>query len=305
VGRTSQVTGYLLAHGAYNAVLLDGGGSTEMDARVPGTSGLTVLNTPSDGSPRPVANGLFVYTTEANAGPAKQVVINGGSTVETVPSATIPVNVYATDADGNPASGTVTATVNPPTLGTWSNGQFTAEKAGNGVIVAHDGAVTSAENIKVVSKLKSLTVSPAEPNLNNGQTQQLTLTGTSDTGAAVQVPAQAVTWSVANAALGTVSKSGLFTAAASGDGLTDVTATVDGTKAPASVAVGSVTSVLDDMTNLSNWSHSTHGGATVTMSESAGDVPPGDTSSGSMELDYNWPCSTATPADSPSRYSTH
>ena len=285
----AQVTGYLLAHGAYNAVLLDGGGSTEMDARVPGTSGLTVLNTPSDGSPRPVANGLFVYTTAASPGPATKVVINGGSTVETVPGATVPVNIYATDADRNPASGTVTATVDPPALGTWSDGEFTAKQAGNGVIVARDGAVTAVENIKVVSKLASLTVSPAQPNLNNGQTQQLTLTGTSDQGATVQVPAQAATWNVANSSLGPVSKSGLFTAAASGDGLTNVTATVDGTTAAASVAVGSVTSVIDDMTNISNWSHSTHGGATVTMSESAGDVPPGDTSSSSMEFDYNFP----------------
>jgi exopolysaccharide biosynthesis protein len=96
----AQVTGYLLARGAYNAVLLDGGGSTEMDARIPGTSGLSVLNTPSDGSERPVANGLFVYTTATRAGPATKVVVNGGTPVVTVPGAAIPVNIYATDAEG-------------------------------------------------------------------------------------------------------------------------------------------------------------------------------------------------------------
>jgi exopolysaccharide biosynthesis protein len=160
----AQVTGYLLQHGAYNAVLLDGGGSTEMDARVPGTSGLSVLNSPSDGSERPVANGLFVYTTEQAPAPAITVVAGGGQTVETVPGATIPVNVYATDREDNPAAGTVTATVEPASLGTWKNGQFTAARAGSGVLIARDGSATTTQKIDVVSSLKTLTVSPDQPN---------------------------------------------------------------------------------------------------------------------------------------------
>jgi exopolysaccharide biosynthesis protein len=285
----AQVTGYLLEHGAYNAVLLDGGGSTEMDARVPGTSGLSVLNTPSDGSERPVANGLFLYTTEQTPAPATKVVANGGQTVETVPGATIPVNIYATDREGNPAAGAVTATVEPQSLGTWKNGQFTATRAGAGELIARDGSAATTQKIDVVSSLKTLTVSPDQPDLNNGQTQQLTLSGTDTKGDAVQIPAQAATWSVANQALGTVSAGGLFTAAASGGGLTDLSATVDGITAKASVAVGSVTSVVDDMSSLSNWSSSTHGGATGTFSESSGDVPPGDTASSAMQIAYNFP----------------
>jgi exopolysaccharide biosynthesis protein len=285
----SQVTGYLLEHGAYNAVLLDGGGSTEIDARVPGTSGLSVLNTPSDGSERPVANGLFVYTTATGAGAATKAVINGGATVETVPGATIPVNIYATDREDNPASGSITATVVPSSLGTWSDGQFTAKKAGTGLLYARDGAARTVQRIDVVSKLSSLTVSPAEPDLNNGQTQQLTLSGTDSAGVAVQIPAQVATWTVANSSLGTVSASGLFTAATSGGGLTNVTATVGGASASASVAVGSVATVVDDMSSLSNWSYSVSGGATGTLSESSGDVPPGDTASSSMQISYDYP----------------
>jgi len=290
VGVTAaQVTGYLLAHGAYNAVILDGGGSTEMDARIPGSSGLSVLNTPSDGSERPVANGIFVYSTATSAGPATKVVANGGGTVETVPGAAIPVNIYATDAQDNPASGTITTRVIPSSLGTWSGGRFTANRAGTGLLYAQNGSAWTVQRIDVVSKLESLTVSPAEPDLNNGETQQLTLSGTSSNGSAVQVPAQAGTWSVASTALGTVSASGLFTAAASGDGLTNVTATVDGTTASASVAVGSTSTVVDNMSSLSNWSSNTGGGATGTFSESAGDVPEGDTASSSMQINYDYP----------------
>ena len=285
----AEVTGYLLAHGAYNAVLLDGGGSTEMDARVPGDTGLSVLNTPSDGSERPVANDLFVYTTAASAGPATKVVVNGAKTVETVPGATIPVPGYATDANGNPATGTVTGTVIPSSLGSWSGGQFTASRSGTGELIARDGTAWSVQRIDVVSKLDSLAVSPAEPDLNNGQDQQLSLSGTATDGSPVQIPAQAATWTVADSSLGTVSASGLFTAAASGDGLTSVTATVGGKSASASVAVGSASTVVDDMSDVSNWSMSVHNGATATMTEAPGVVPPGDTASGSMQFSYNFP----------------
>ncbi|HUN32766.1 MAG TPA: phosphodiester glycosidase family protein [Trebonia sp.] len=285
----SEVTGYLLAHGVYNAVLLDGGGSTEMDARLPGDTGLSVLNTPSDGSERPVANGLFVYSTAASAGPAVNVVVNGGKTVETVPGATIPVAAYATDALSNPAAAPPVATVVPASLGTWSDGQFTASRAGTGELIARDGRAWSEQRIDVVTKLDSLTVSPAQPDLNNGQAQQLTLSATASNGSPVQIPPQAATWSVADSSLGAVSAGGLFTAASSGGGLTNVTATVGGQSATASVSVGSIPAVIDDMSDISNWSMSVHNGATATMTQAPGVVPPGDTASGSMQFSYDFP----------------
>jgi exopolysaccharide biosynthesis protein len=284
----AEVTGYLLAHGAYSAILLDGGGSTEMDARMPGTSGLSVLNTPSDGDERPVADGLFVYTNATAPGPATEVVANGGAPVVTVPGATIPVNIYATDRLANPASGTISATVEPPSLGSWTGGQFTAARAGTGIIRASDGNAHTVEPINVVTKLSSLTVSPDEPNLENGQTQQFTLSGTDTSGAAVQIPAQAATWSVADSSLGTVSAGGLFTAANDGGGLTNVTATVAGTGASASVAVGSDAVVADSMTDVGNWGLNLTNGSKATLSESTSELAqPGD--SGSMDVHYTIP----------------
>lgn len=64
VGVTPTQTGqYLLAHGATDALLLDGGGSTELVARDPGAASVSVRNTPSDGHERPVGNGLFLYSS--------------------------------------------------------------------------------------------------------------------------------------------------------------------------------------------------------------------------------------------------
>ncbi|MFD1519928.1 phosphodiester glycosidase family protein [Pseudonocardia yunnanensis] len=58
----TEAAEYLVAHGADSGLLLDGGGSSTLAAQLPGSTGLTVLNHPSDATgERPVANGLFVY----------------------------------------------------------------------------------------------------------------------------------------------------------------------------------------------------------------------------------------------------
>jgi len=64
-GLTVAETARLLQRlGARNAVMLDGGGSTEMLARTsPGT--LTIVNVPSGGSERPVPNGLALLSPQS------------------------------------------------------------------------------------------------------------------------------------------------------------------------------------------------------------------------------------------------
>jgi exopolysaccharide biosynthesis protein len=59
----AQATSYLLTHGAYNAMLFDTGGSTVMVSRLHQRNSVSVVNSPSDGFERPVANGLFAYSS--------------------------------------------------------------------------------------------------------------------------------------------------------------------------------------------------------------------------------------------------
>lgn len=64
VGLThAEAARYLLAHGAYQAMLFDGGGSSEMVTRLPGQHAVSVINWPSNGHEVRVASGLFVYST--------------------------------------------------------------------------------------------------------------------------------------------------------------------------------------------------------------------------------------------------
>ena len=59
-----EVASFMLAHGMYQAMLFDSGGSSEMVARLPGHNSLSIINWPSGGYERPLANGLFFYITD-------------------------------------------------------------------------------------------------------------------------------------------------------------------------------------------------------------------------------------------------
>ncbi|MBY8877838.1 phosphodiester glycosidase family protein [Actinacidiphila acidipaludis] len=288
-----QAAGYLVAHGAWTAMLFDGGGSTGMVSRAPGADQAEVVNTPSDlpgNTERPVANGIFFYSTAKVAGPAVKVAVNGGKPVTTVTGGAVPVPVYGVDKDANPAAGTLRVRVEPASLATWADGKLTPLRTGTGRIIASDGRAVTSQKLTVADRLDTLGVSPDTADLGNGATQQLTLSGTVKGGGQVQIPAEAATWKVTPAGLGTVDAHGLFTADAAQGGLADVTATVAGATAHTSVAVGSVSRTIDPMSSLDNWRLSTNStGKPATLSADPGVVAPGSTASGSLRLDYSMP----------------
>jgi exopolysaccharide biosynthesis protein len=288
-----EVAGYMVAHGAYTAMLFDGGGSTGMVSRAPGADQAGIVNTPSDlpgNAERPVANGIFFYSTAKEAGPAVKVVVNGGEKVTTVAGGSIPLPVHAVDRFANPAAGRVHVRVVPSSLASYEDGRLTPHRTGTGRIIAFDGKAFTSEKLEVAGKLETLAVSPDKADLDNGATQQLTLSGTVKGGEAVQIPAEAATWKVTPDDLGTVDAHGLFTASADKGGLAEVSAQVAGATGTTSIAVGSVSKVIDPMTGLDVWRLSNNTtGKPATLAADPGVVPPGSTESGSLRLDYSMP----------------
>ncbi|MDH6552938.1 phosphodiester glycosidase family protein [Streptomyces sp. SAI-041] len=59
----AEVADTMRTLGSVNAFSLDGGGSTTMAARTPGTGAVVALNHPSGGAERPVPNGIGVFAT--------------------------------------------------------------------------------------------------------------------------------------------------------------------------------------------------------------------------------------------------
>ena len=57
-----QLAAYMQRLGAFQAMAFDSGGSVTMVARLPGRSAPTIVNSPSDGRERPVANALLVFS---------------------------------------------------------------------------------------------------------------------------------------------------------------------------------------------------------------------------------------------------
>ncbi|HEX3515001.1 MAG TPA: phosphodiester glycosidase family protein, partial [Trebonia sp.] len=297
-----QFAQWMLSHGAYNAIEFDSGGSAEMVARLPGQAHVSVLNTPSDGSERPVANGLFLYSSEASPAPAVRAVVSGGKPMALLTGTTEQVSAYATDGEGNPAATGVQVSVEPPDLATvtgspTSSGTSTnltlaaGSRPGSGWLVVRAGAAVSREPLTVTDEPQALSVSPAEPDLDNGATQQFSVTGTASGGTPLTMIPTDATWSVSPASLGTVSSGGLFTAAAAGDGLATVTATAGGRSATASVAVGSSATVVDPMTDTSNWGLNLTNGSAATLSDSTTQIAQtGD--AGSMDVHYSIPAAS-------------
>ncbi|HEY2793695.1 MAG TPA: phosphodiester glycosidase family protein, partial [Micromonosporaceae bacterium] len=291
-----QLAGWMMQQGAYNAILFDSGGSTQMVGRHAGDSSISVFNVPSDGHERPVANGLFFYATAPTGASAHVTLPSHNVLVGT----DVPLGGYATDVRANPTGQTVQYRVVPSSLGTVTGGVFHASRAGTGLIYASAGAAHTVASIRVTSTLKSLTISPNTVDLANGATQQFTAAATDTSGRSVDLLATAATWS---ADVGTISSSGLFTAAASGATLGTVTVAVAGRTATSSVAVGQVSQPLDPVNDLSKWSASNaylnvyprpaafKAGATSTtdgsISVAADQSPPG-LSGGSIDAHYNY-----------------
>jgi exopolysaccharide biosynthesis protein len=297
-----QQAQWFMAHGIYNAIEFDSGGSAEMVARLPGQQQVSVLNTPADGDERPVANGLFIYSTESSPGTAEQAVVNGGRPMAVLPGTTEPVGAYALDGEDNPASSQVSVSVEPASLGSVASTSSgltltSGSQPGQGWLVVQAGQAVSRVPLTVTASPASLSISPTEPDLANSATQQFTVAGTARGDQPLTLGDQDVTWSVSPSSLGTVSSTGLFTAAASGAGLATVTATADGASGSTSVAVGSDSVVLDPMTDVSNWTVSTlqstssSAKPTATLSESTSQIAqPGD--SGSMDVSYTIPAAS-------------
>ena len=299
-----QIAGWMTQHGAYNAILFDSGGSTQMVGRLPGQTQASVLNVPSDGHERPVANGLFVYSTEKSPGPAVEAVVNDGKSVTALAGTTVPLSAYGLDSRDNPSRDAATLKVSPPSLASVNGSTLTfGGRPGVGVLHVTAGHAHSVIPLAVVADLGTLTVSPNQADLDSGGTQLLTAAASTKAGAPLTLPASAVKWTVDPPSLGTVAPDGTFTAASSGSGLVTVTASAGGKSAAVSIAVGRSTVGVDTLADISKWSvtdaymnvyprkvpspgpHSSNNGS-VTFDPDTKALP-GD--AGSLDVHYTYP----------------
>lgn len=214
----------LLQQGCQWAVNLDGGGSSILSARLPGSNSVDVQNSPSGGYPRSCATFILLVTDDPGTGPATRlalkddglVVLAGSSVtlgdVVSVNDGAKTVNSRVSDAQFTSGSG----------LGSFNGSVYTAgAKGGTDTIEIYSPSLglSGTAQIHVVTALSQLNVTKAGSSsaltsltMKAGDSVQLSATGTYWSRDALRSgSAASVSWSVSGG-VGTITKDGLFTA---------------------------------------------------------------------------------------------
>jgi hypothetical protein len=138
----------MLGLGASDAMAFDSGGSATLVARVLGDASASVLNVPSDGEERPVADGVFIYS-DAPEGPPVQLVARP-ATIAALPNVDVRVSLALVDAAGH-------AVALPPSR----TMQVVRGRARSGVAIVRAAGFVARIPFAVVPRLARLAIATA------------------------------------------------------------------------------------------------------------------------------------------------
>ena len=229
----------MLRQGCVWAVNLDGGGSTTFAARLPGSDGVSVVNSPSGGALRSCAAFILLVTDPENAdGTPERLALQEDGLVVLAGSSVTLGDVAALDQSGTTVTSRVTDAefTSDTGLGTFNGGVYTAgSTSGTDTIQIYSPSldVEGTAQIHVISSLSDLTVTRSGSNtsvtslsLDSGESVSLSAVGSYWSRTALRLGSSAVTWGVTGS-IGTITQDGVFTA--SGNGTTgSITVTAGG-----------------------------------------------------------------------------
>ena len=218
--------------GATEGLLFDGGGSSTIVVRRLGDTETAMTNSPSDGRERPVADGLFVYST-ARLGPPVRLVARPGA-VRALPGADVPLRVAAVDAANHvvESGAGISASVEPSSLGTFRNGYFFALHPGSGRLTLRGDSLHGNVPVEVAANPARTRITPARPNVDPNASILLTARAYDAAGYALALPPR-LRWS---ASAGSIDWRGEYRAGGSD---ARVAVQIGGTLATSRVTVGS------------------------------------------------------------------
>ncbi|WP_042354486.1 phosphodiester glycosidase family protein [Bacillus rubiinfantis] len=227
---------YLVSIGAYQALNLDGGGSTTMAVRKPGSSVVKLANTPSDKRERLISTSLMAVST-APIGQPRHLKIHKSTNSVLLKGSSIHILIdYVLDQYYNPLRA---STRNIKLTSKWGSAKgttFTARKAGKGSIKVQYQKAAATVPIEVVDKLAKLKPSRKSVAIRNGNTVKLSIKGYDRKGRAVVMSPSSVKWSVTGK-IGSISKGGTFKAAKKSKGSGKIIAAYGKTKTTISVKI--------------------------------------------------------------------
>lgn len=286
--------------GAYEAFMLDGGGSTEIVARRPGDTGVGVVNTPSDGAERPVPNGVGLFG-RGGSGRLRGLDVRPQAE-RVVPGLTVGVTAAGYDEAWGPvATGgqRIGWTAEPGWLGTVSDGVFRARRPGAGVLRAHAGPADGEHPLRVLGDLHRLAFTERAVTIDPGATVDVGITGHDADGFGAPVAPRDVTLGYDKAVITvTAGPDGLRITGAAGAGGTSatLTATVQGVTAKLPVSVGLVDVTLAGFEPGETWTALAARGTASVSVVAAADRPGADPDNHALRLSYDFTGQTSTSA---------
>ncbi|CAM3558012.1 phosphodiester glycosidase family protein [Aeromicrobium ponti] len=248
-----EFAGYLASLGAYQALNLDGGGSTTMAVRYPGNRYAALVNKPSDGRQRSVSAILQAIST---APYGQAVAFKAQQAVEGKIAIGASVSFKITDALDSynnliPIKAEEVQYSTDGTIGKIEDGNFIALKEGQTNVTIKYGKAQVKVPVTVAGAPHRFEVSPESLYIQKGDQQQLTVKAYDEAGKPLVFNSSNIKWSISGEA-GTVSQTGLFTAASS-EKSGVITAELGTGKAAVPVTVSNKPKLISRFDNPAAW----------------------------------------------------
>ncbi|MGW0787870.1 phosphodiester glycosidase family protein [Streptomyces sp. NPDC002911] len=294
--------------GSYSALNLDGGGSSTLVAREPGSDALQVENSPSDGSERTVPNGLaltapdgsgrlegfWVETrTPAGAAPGDDPVA-GGHPERVFPGLTRRLTAAGYDETYGPAAGAPRWRAVSPAVGSVDDGgMFTARRSGTTDVRAERAGAHGGTRLTVLDRLARIRPTAERVDLADKEaTGGFGIVGLDAHGTSAPVEPGDITLDYDRTLFAVADDSrGSFTVKSlTGSGAGQIKATVAGVSTTLAVSVGLTEQTVSDFEDAGSWKFSQ-----ARADGSLAATPDGHTGTG-LRLTYDFTRSTATRA---------
>lgn len=226
--------------GAWDAIHMDGGGSTTMVVQQEDQTELSVVNVPSEGSQRAVANGIGIKAT-GEAGVIDRIKAylseeNDGYMFKGVENA-VYVNAY--DGQLNEMDLDVgNLTFSSSLEGEWKGNKFIPSEEGKGTItVTYNSAITYTMNVTVLKGAQAIRVTADSYSVDEDESVNLKAVLVNRDGYSFETDQSTLDWSVDDESIGTV-EDGVFTGKSSGMATVTVSADEFGVSSQLTIAVG-------------------------------------------------------------------
>lgn len=242
VGAThDEMASILLEYGAYDAIHLDGGGSTTVALREEGERDVKIVNDVSDNSPRLVPNAIGIKSSNPTGDVASLLVsIDKKEEDAIISGLTYSLKVTGVDANKNPVDidpNQVTFTFQNENDGTINGSSFICNNSGNITINAtYPNGATGQTSFKVVDPLSSIIPKANKTSLYVGENTPLFVEATNKDGFSKAIDSSLVSWTVDNEDLGYIQNNTFY---AKSEGIATLTSTYNGLSASITIAIGS------------------------------------------------------------------